>query len=140
MAGAVLLPLRENLRDEPQDDFPLSYYPMFTANRGRYTIVNYFVGVDYDGGKRTLPVALTGTGGLNQVRRQINRAVREGRADEICAALARTVAASRTPELRDVESVLLVRGSYRLKRYFAGDTEPRREVVVASCAVERGDR
>jgi hypothetical protein len=33
MIGAVLLPLRENLRHRPKDNFPLSYYPMFSDRR-----------------------------------------------------------------------------------------------------------
>ncbi|WP_119069005.1 hypothetical protein [Rubrobacter indicoceani] len=137
LIGAVLLPLRENRREAPEDNFPLSYYPMFTANRGRHTTVNYLVGADAAGKRKTLPATLAGTGGLNQVRRQINHSIREGRADELCASVARAVAESRAPELSGIRTVSVVRGAYRLERYFAGETKPHRERVVALCNVER---
>lgn len=139
LAGMVLLPIRENWREEPKDDFPLSYYPMFTAKRRKLTDVMYLVGLDGgSGGRRLLPHTLAGIGGLNQVRRQINRAAREGHAGELCELIAGAVAASPKPKFADIQTVMIVKGAYRLPRYFDGETGPYRERVVASCAVERG--
>ncbi|NJM08485.1 hypothetical protein HC891_23350 [Candidatus Gracilibacteria bacterium] len=35
LVGAVLAPLIENWRAAPRDNFPLSYYPMFSARRSK---------------------------------------------------------------------------------------------------------
>ena len=66
--------------------------------------MNYLVGLDARGGRRLLPYTLAGTGGLNQVRRQINRAVREGRAEALCRSVASAVA-ERNDEFGEVAIV-----------------------------------
>lgn len=136
MIGAVLWPVIENRRKEPKDSSPLSYYPMFSAKRSKWVYVNHVVGLDARGGRHLLPYACAGTGGLNQVRRQINRIVREGRADELC----QMVAAKGALEERfaGVVTVQVVTGRYRLADYFAGKRDPVSERVRASWPVERG--
>jgi len=44
----IASPILENWKDEPKDDFPLSYYPMFSKIRGETTIVSYLYGGDKD--------------------------------------------------------------------------------------------
>jgi len=95
LLGAVITPVRQNWRPVPRDGFPLSYYPMFSARRRRTGTVTHLVGVDADGRSRVLHYRHAGTGGLNQVRRQIRRSVTEDRADALAERAAGSVARSR---------------------------------------------
>jgi len=135
--GAVLWPVAQNWRKEPKDSFPLSYYPMFSAKRSESAKVNYLVGVGARGERYLLPYAYAGTGGLNQVRRQINRILRKGGADRLCRLVAENVAQEKEGRFADVVTVRVVTGEYRLTDYFTGKRDPVSEVVHASCPVER---
>jgi hypothetical protein len=146
MAGAVLWPVLQNWREQPKDSFPLSYHPMFSLKRAGATTVRYLVGLDGRGGRHLLPHTYAGTGGLNQVRRQINKVVRGGRADTLCNLVAAKVAGSGEERFADVVTVQVVVGRYRLADYFADqrgsvwermDASRVREEVVASCPVVR---
>jgi len=130
--GVVLSPIAENRRTPPKDSFPLSYYPMFSLKRAKRWRVTYLVGIDARGERRLLPYTCAGCGGLNQVRRQINRAVREGEADAVCRRVAASAALRRGGRFADLVEVRLVTGEYRLADYFGGKIEPRREHVRAS--------
>lgn len=132
LVGAVISPLREHWRPRPHDSFPFSCYPMFTAKRSATGTVTHLVGVDGQGRTRVLPHELLGPGGLNQVRRQLRRAVREGRAEATCRNLADRVSAARGGRYADVVEVRVVTGTYRFDDYFAGNAVPRRLRIHAS--------
>ena len=130
MIAAVLWPVRQNWRRRPVDGFPLSYYPMFSAKRRATARVIHLVGVQAGGRRVSIPYCCAGEGGLNQVRRQIGRACREGRAAALCALVAEDVC--RRPALADVVEVELVESTYRLDDYFQRrDAEVRRRVLGA---------
>ncbi|MDQ3167331.1 MAG: hypothetical protein M3P94_01635 [Chloroflexota bacterium] len=133
--GAILWPLRENWRSQPRDGFPLSYYPMFTARRGRRVAVTYIRGVDAAGGEHLLPYLCVGNGGLNQVRRQINRRIREGQASEVCRCAAIWLASPAGGSVPPVVRVELVTGRFRLADYYAGRLTPIDCQVVASLPI-----
>jgi hypothetical protein len=146
MIGAVLWPVVQNWRERPKDSFPLSYYPMFSLKRSESTTVRYLVGLDADGGRHLLPHTYAGTGGLNQVRRQINKVVRGGKADTLCRLVAAKVAQTDEERFAGVVTVQVVFGRYRLNDYFADkrrsvwermDASRTAERVEASCPVER---
>jgi hypothetical protein len=82
MLGATLAPVVENWKEQPQDSFPLSYYPMFSANRAEKYQVHYIVGLDQQGNRHLISYKFAGHGGFNQVRRQINKIVRDSRAED----------------------------------------------------------
>src|SRR5262245_12792789 len=88
MIGAVLWPIQENWRKDPRDSFPLSYYPMFSAKRKPIESFNYLVGHDAKGKRYLIRHSFAGHGGLNAVRRQINKKVREDRAEDIAQMVA----------------------------------------------------
>lgn len=136
--GAVLWPVVENWREEPEDGFPLSYYPMFTAKRSERVWITHLVGSDARGERRPIPYAYAGTGGLNQVRRQINRIVREGNAEALCRTVAARIALEEDARFADVVEVRIVTGRYLLADFYAGAKDPISERVRASCRVERG--
>jgi len=135
--AALLRPLAEHRRAVPKDSFPLSHYPMFSVKRRMRARFTYLVGIDRRGERRLLPYRCAGGGGLNQVRRQINRAVREGWVADLCAAVAASPLLRREGALADIVEVRVVTGEYRLADYFAGSKEPLAEVVHAAWPVRR---
>src|SRR3954449_7302753 len=89
-AALLLSPVRHyvgpmkqvNKAKNERDSFPLSTYPMFSADRQGRVTVPHVVGFTA-AGERIIPhYSHFGAGGLNQVRRQISKAIREGRATE----------------------------------------------------------
>ncbi|GAA5160537.1 hypothetical protein GCM10023321_43410 [Pseudonocardia eucalypti] len=115
VVGAALYPLRQWLRpeDRRRDGFPLSYYPMFSARRGKYGYVTYVEAERGDGSRYTVPLSVLGSGGANQIRRQIFRvAVRQGRPEDYARLAAEQVA--RHPKHTDVVRVRVVRGKFDL--------------------------
>lgn len=137
-AAALLLPLREHRRAVPKDSFPLSHYPMFSLKRSNRAKVTYLVGLDAGSGRRLLPYGCVGLGGLNQVRRQINRAVREGWVEALCETAAASPLLGCQGPLSDVVEVRVVTGDYRLTDYFSGKNRgPRSENILATRPVVR---
>jgi len=135
---AVLFPIFQNWRERPKDSFPLSYYPMFTASRGDVTRITYLVGVDAEGKQQPLHYTFVGKGGLNQVRRQINRLKDEGRADKLCEDVAKKVAGRKSKRYRNLVEVRVVTGQFNFNDYYvAGNKQPMKERVHATCSVER---
>ena len=135
--GAVLWPVVRNWRESPEDDFPLSHYPMFSAKRPEKVRVTHLVGVDGDGRRYLVPYKYAGGGGMNQVRRQINRLVREGKADALCQTVAARISLEEEGRFTEVVNVQVITGKYRLSDYFSGNKEPLSEDIRASCPVRR---
>lgn len=141
LLAAVVWPVRQNWASSPRDDFPLSYYPMFSARRRKHGKVVHPVGVTGDGIRLDLPFQLCGTGGFNQVRRQVVRLVADGRAQTLADRLAKRVARSSDPALRKVVRVEVVTGRYLYDAYFRGHRSPVDEKHHATATVDRsGDQ
>ncbi len=137
MLVAVLWPISQNWREGPKDSFPLSHYPMFTAKRSGSVRITHLVGTDPMEVRYHIPYTYASSGGLNQVRRQINRTVREGRTEALCDFVAARIAEQEKGTLVDVVRVQLVIGKYRLADYFAGETRPVSENILAFSEVSR---
>jgi hypothetical protein len=132
LLAGVLWPIRQNWRAEPRDGFPFSYYPMFSFKRSKRYSTHYLVGLT-DGGERVvIPYWHAGSGGLNQVRRQLRQIALRGDGNELCAAVAARLASSADPRFAAVTSVRLVNGQYRLADYFRGARDPIREQIRGS--------
>lgn len=137
LLGAILLPVVENWVETPRDDFPLSYYPMFTFEKTDRQRVTYLVVYDSAMNRFRLPYWYAGLGGMNQVRRQINKLVDRGQAGRLCRNVASRVA--RSEELSpDLAAVEVVTGYFLMTQFFAGDRTPIAETVRAQCLVPRG--
>jgi hypothetical protein len=132
LLSAVLAPIRHNWSARPRDGFPFSHYPMFSARRRATTTVHYLAGVTAE--RIRLPYRFAGTGGLNQVRRQINRLVAEGRVDVLCARVAAELARRHSGGGRyaDVVAVDVMRGRFRLDDCFVGGRIVGQETVLVS--------
>src|SRR5690625_704643 len=90
-AGILLSPARHYFGTQKQvkrqkfarDSFPLSTYPMFSTDRKGRVTVPHVIGITDDGQRVPLHYRHYGTGGLNQVSKQIARGVRRGKAADI---------------------------------------------------------
>jgi hypothetical protein len=137
MIGSVLWPLHHNWSDKPRDNFPLSYYPMFSTKRQATETFYYMLGRDAEGGRYLIPYTFAGRGGLNSVRRQIRRIVEEGRAADLAYSVAKRVSRKDALPWPKIVTVAVVRGRYAVDDYFHGRKDPVSEQIKASCAVER---
>ena len=135
--GAILSPIVENWRPRPRDSFPLSYYPMFSLKRDEIGRVTYLAAFDALGNRFPLAHPIVGSGGLNQVRRQIIKRVDRGEASKLCQSVSSRVGRRQEGRLSDVVTIQVVTGMYRLDGYFAGDKSPVAERVHATCDVKR---
>ena len=144
MVCVVLSPVQENFQAKPRDSFPLSYYPMFTDKRDGEYKLNYMVGITAQGERVVIPYNYAGSGGFNQVRRQINRRVSSGKAEKLCEKvskrLARSIARTGNHPLADVVTIQIMTGRYRFDEYFTGNKAPLKEKVRCSCPVSRREK
>ncbi|MDQ3664995.1 MAG: hypothetical protein M3410_00115 [Acidobacteriota bacterium] len=137
MILAVLSPIVENFRARPTDGFPLSHYPMFSARRDETATVYHLAGFDETGNRQLIRYSYAGTGGLNQVRRQIRRRVQRDEAQKLCEQVAARIVRRDRKQLAQVTSVQVMEGTYNLNDYFNGKQTPVEEKVHAVCRVER---
>ena len=124
MLAAVYLPALENWRDEPEDGFPLSYYPMFSMARTAQLRVTYVVGVDQDGTLRKIPHELLSPGGMHQVRRQLSECKRDrALARDYLAAAAARIRRKAGDRHRDLERLQIVTETYDVAGYLLDGDE-----------------
>ena len=92
---AVLYPLGRVLT---RDSFPLSNYPMFTHNPKNVTGFQRAIGITADGDEVVLsPELAGGTVEVIHAAQTIATALRQGRADDLCAEIAERVSQSASP-------------------------------------------
>jgi len=137
MIGAVLWPVHENWRAKPRDNFPLTYYPMFSTKREAIETFYYLVGRDEQGTRYLVPYKLIGPGGLNSVRRQVRRIVREGRGEELAQSVARRLSRKDEPPWSKIVAVSVVKGKYSVDDFYYGRKEPVEEEIKGFSPVER---
>jgi hypothetical protein len=140
LLGMVLYPILQNWRRRPRDSFPFSYYPMFSARRGDTAEVTYAQGATSSGAHAPLHFKYIGAGGLNQVRRQLRRLVRDGGAEETCLRVAQRVASARDSQLRDIVEVRVVTGDFVLDDFSGGLLTCVSETVHAAHPVPRSSQ
>lgn len=150
LAAVLLSPVRHyfNGKDKVEEDsFPLSTYPMFSDDRKDRARIPHVAGFTADGERMVPHYSHFGAGGLNQVRKQVTRMVRQGRAVEVAQRYADALAAQRERSAPRGEGpgavrrrreagivrVEVVRSRYFFDTYYAGNTTPQVETVHA-CA------
>lgn len=156
-AATLLAPLRHYVGDLrtvtkakiEEDSFPLSTYPMFSADRKGRIVIPHVVGFTAAGERIVPHYSHFGSGGLNQVRKQIARGIRQGQAVEIAQQYADSIAKQQRrtsvpskPEVQrrheceaEIVTVAVVRARYVFDDYFADDKNPAAEVIHAECPV-----
>jgi hypothetical protein len=131
----LLSPIAENWKSKPVDSFPLSYYPMFSHRRESTFRGDSIVGISPDGTRQVLPYRVIGTGGFNQVRRQVRAQVKAGRGEDLCAQVAARLSRSKDAALRDLHTVEVLRATHDVDAFLAGDRTPLNSKVYAACEV-----
>ena len=131
----VLWPLRQYRRSraERRDGFPLSHYPMFTDLRPAEVTMCYLVAETCEGDRHYLAHRYVGPGGLNQVRRQVNRRVAKGGAATLAQQVAERVIARSGPGM--ITRVHVVRGRFHLDRCFERHHVAGSEHILATAEV-----
>lgn len=122
LLSAVALPLRRLGRreEEVRDSFPFSHYPMFSATRKSHYWVTHLLGIEAGGGARPLHYSYLGSGGLNAVRRQVRRRVKEGDSQLLADHAAALIASRDRIVDRTVVRVHVVRGRYLVDPFMRG--------------------
>lgn len=137
MIGAVFWPIQQNWRAKPQDNFPLSYYPMFSNKREAVENFFYLVGLDAQGVRHQIPYRYIGEGGGNSVRRQLRKIIGEGRGPELAKTVAKRLAKKNTSPWSEIVSVTVCTGKYDVDAFFHGKKETVSENVKGSAQVKR---
>jgi predicted DCC family thiol-disulfide oxidoreductase YuxK len=119
----VTSPVLQNLRSDgkAKDDFPLSYYPMFSSKRHNLYQQVSVVAIRQDGENVPVHYGMLGAGGLNQNRRQLGKLLTAKKAEELrqhLSDVADRLSASNRSIYRGCVSVAAVRGTYDLNAYF----------------------
>ncbi|MEM0940130.1 MAG: hypothetical protein AAGI25_10125 [Bacteroidota bacterium] len=137
----TLSPIAQNWVKKPKDSFPLSYYPMFAKKRSQNYGLYYVVGEDTLGQRMKIPYKLSGTGGFNQVRRQINRARKNKGGLPFLKKTAHTISKKEPGLYGRLTSLELVKGYYSLERYFLyNNTLPILERKIATYKIENDEQ
>lgn len=133
ISAAVLWPVKENWHSKPKDDFPLSYYPMFSHKRKATYAMPYVVGYDAEQNRHLIPYRYAGTGGFNQVRRQMRKMVREDQSDLLLNQVVERLKESSREPYDQLVKVALVKGKYHLDDYFLNaQTAPLKETILST--------
>ncbi len=115
-----------------RDSFPLSTFPMFAADIDRTPSIDTAVAVRGDGSiERLSPADIGGTTVVNQAASVVTTAIVDGRADELCAAIAGRVGGAGSAPI----AVEVVTERYDAVRWFDGERTPIERVVHARCPV-----
>lgn len=121
LLAAIALPVRRLGREgEVRDSFPFSHYPMFSAQRKSHYWVTHLLGIEADGTARPLHYSYLGAGGLNAVRRQVRRRVKDGDGPQLAEHAAALIARRDRAADRAVIRVHVVRGRYLVDPFMRG--------------------
>lgn len=121
LCALILLPIREHWREPPRDSFPFSLYPMFTQIRGKEYNVRHPVLTDIEGRQYNVPYYYAGGGGFNQTRRQISRAIREGKSPQLCQYILAQLDVRGFPTDAPIAYISIVTSTYDLEAYYRGE-------------------
>jgi hypothetical protein len=130
LVAVVLAMLAPTLFWPERDSYPLSTYPMFAAPRGRTSALTVVVGIGSDGTVHRLSAEeVTGTDEVMLAVATVVRAVNEGRAEELCEAVAGDL------DRDDVVAVEVRTERVDAVRWLQGDREPESVTLHERCEV-----
>lgn len=135
--AVTMSPVLENWKPAPKDSFPFSYYPMFSKKRDRIYTMKYFVGYDSEQESIKIPYNVIGSGGFNQVRRQINKKCREGKTASLTRKVAKRIGTSKNTTMHNIVCVELVEGRYDLHQFFLTKEKAISETVLEAQNISR---
>jgi hypothetical protein len=137
--GAMLSAAPKNWQAQPKDSFPLSYFPMFSAERADLHTEHYVAGWDAQGNRYVIPFSSIAPGGsIVRIRQATVMAmVRGGQSSQLCQNVSRRIVARDEPALRSVVRLEVVSGTFSLSEYLRGNKAPKSEMVRATCPIAR---
>jgi hypothetical protein len=142
LAALIMYPVKENWASKPVDDFPFSYYPMFAKKRGKTYKIYHAVGYNAKGERHFIPYKMLGTGGFNQVRRQVSKRCKSKTAsvklvNRAAKHLGKNPGLFEAPIVR----VDLVKCTYDLDAFFVHKQHtPLKEKVIVSASVTQNQQ
>jgi hypothetical protein len=115
---------------DPEDDFPLSTYPMFTDDVGPVVDLDTAVRIDADGSHRLSPELISGTDEPVLASETVTLALREGpaAAERLCREIAARVDGG--------EAIALVTETHDAVDTLRHDAPPLRVVTHTRCPVD----
>ena len=117
----VLSPITENWKQKPKDDFPLSYYPMFSFKRNNYLYIAYLKGIDEKGKNYKIPYEYVIKGaGFNRSRKQISKALINNKAMELCKQTLRNLNTVQREPYNKIKEVIVLSGQVDIDEYMKG--------------------
>ena len=135
----IASPILENWKDEPKDDFPLSYYPLFIQNRGEETIVAYLYGGDKDKNYYTIPnnYVIPGSA-FNSARMQIARIIINNQSLELCEFTAKVLRIIEEEPFNKITHLGVVSSRVNITEFMnsgGNNFRPKEFLVHAKCRV-----
>lgn len=135
----IASPILENWKDEPKDDFPLSYYPMFIQNRGEETLVAYLFGVDKDKNYYTIPNYYVIPGSdFNSARKQIMRIIINNQSLELCKFTAKVLRIIEEEPFNKITHLVVISSKVNIAEFMKSEGinfRPEENNVHAKCRV-----
>jgi hypothetical protein len=135
----VASPVIQNWLPVQQDNFPLSYFPMFTESFDELQTEYYLVGLDAEGRRYPVHFSHIAPGGrLVRIRRETVRPMaRRGQSAQLCQSASRRIAERNPRALRSAVRLQVMSGTFSLPEYLRGNKEPKAEQVLATCSITR---
>ena len=135
MLFLVWWPVQENWHQPPVDNFPLSYYPMFSFERKEFAHVTHPIGYTQDQKRITIPLEYIGVGGMNTVRKQLRKIIHldEEHRKQYCLSILQKINESGDQQLQQIREIRLITGIYYIADYYQGQKLPRSEDLHMKC-------
>ncbi len=133
----VASPVVENWKENPKDDFPLSYYPMFTKVRGEYTYVSHLYGVDQNNNYYLVPhTVIAKNSGFNSFRKTVSRIIKNGQAGNLCSMVSKKLSSIEIEPYSQIKFVRVVTSKINIEEFMNKKGEDKKMFTVhADCRV-----
>lgn len=132
----VLSPVLENWKENPKDDFPLSYYPMFTKVRGEYTFVSHLYGIDSNNNYYPIPhKVIVKNSGFNSFRKTVSRIIKNGEAEQFCRFVSQRLSNTEIEPYNRIRVVRVVTSKINIDKFMTNKPDRKMFRVHAQCRV-----
>jgi hypothetical protein len=135
ICGTVLSPVYQGFTEHPQDDFPLSWFPMFARPRPETEKPVYVVAVEADGTQHKVGQNWWTSGGFNQGATQLLSAAQngEGALKDMCIHIAKRIR-QRPKMYAFAKEIHILKGEFSREAYFReGQHAPMRVQTLYRC-------
>lgn len=133
----VVSPVVENWKEEPKDDFPLSYYPMFTGMRGESAFVHHLYGIDENNNYYPIPhKVIAQRSGFNSFRKTVTKIIKNGQAKKLCSLVSNKLSNLEVEPYNQIKVVKVVTSVINIEEFMNKRFESKKKFFVyAECRV-----